>query len=61
MKTNDQQGNILFDTISYKKTGVYDYTLSEVHGDKGGVTYDATKHHVKVTVTDNGEANCWPT
>lgn len=55
VKTNDQQGNILFDTISYKKTGTYDYTLSEVHGDKGGVTYDATKHHVKVTVTDNGE------
>lgn len=55
VKTNDQQGNILFDTISYKKTGVYDYTLSEVHGDGGGVTYDATKHHVKVTVTDNGE------
>lgn len=55
VKTNDQQGNILFDTISYTKTGVYDYTLSEVHGDKGGITYDATKHHVKVTVTDNGE------
>lgn len=55
VKTNDQQGNILFDTISYKKTGVYDYTLSEVQGDKGGITYDATKHHVKVTVTDNGE------
>lgn len=55
VKTNDQQGNILFDTISYTKTGVYDYTLSEVHGDNGGVTYDATKHHVKVTVTDNGE------
>ena len=55
VKTNDQQGNILFDTISYTKTGVYDYTLSEVHGDRGGITYDATKHHVKVTVTDNGE------
>lgn len=55
VKTNDQQGNILFDTISYTKTGVYDYTLSEVHGDRGGVTYDAMKHHVKVTVTDNGE------
>lgn len=55
VKTNDQQGNILFDTISYKKTGVYDYTLSEVHGDRDGVTYDATKHHVKVTVTNNGE------
>lgn len=55
VKTNDQQGNILFDAISYTKTGVYDYTLSEVHGDKGGITYDATKHHVTVTVTDNGE------
>ena len=55
VKTNDQQGNILFDTISYTKTGVYDYTLSEVQGDKGGITYDAMKHHVKVTVTDNGE------
>lgn len=54
-KTNDQRGDVLFDAISYTKTGVYDYTLSEVHGDKGGVTYDATKHHVKVTVTDNGE------
>lgn len=54
-KTNDQQGNILFDAITYTKTGVYDYTLSEVHGDKGGITYDATKHHVTVTVTDNGE------
>lgn len=55
VKTNDQQGNILFDTISYTKTGVYDYTLSEVQGDKGGVTYDAMKHHVKVTIADNGE------
>ncbi|UVT06973.1 Spy0128 family protein [Bifidobacterium breve] len=55
VKTNDQQGNILFDTISYTKTGTYDYTLSEVHGDRGGITYDATKHHVTVTVTDNGE------
>lgn len=55
VKTNDQQGNILFDTISYTKTGVYDYTLSEVRGDRGGITYDATKHHVTVTVTDNGE------
>lgn len=55
VKTNDQRGDVLFDTISYKKTGVYDYTLSEVHGDRGGITYDATKHHVRVTVTDNGE------
>lgn len=55
VKTNDQQGNILFDTISYTRPGTYDYTIRETPGDRGGVTYDATKHHVKVTVTDNGE------
>lgn len=54
-KTNDQRGDILFDTISYTKTGTYDYTIRETPGDRGGVTYDTTKHHVRVTVTDNGE------
>lgn len=55
VKTNDQQGDVLFDTISYTKTGTYDYTIRETPGDRGGITYDATKHHVTVTVTDNGE------
>lgn len=55
VKTNDQQGNILFDTISYTRPGTYDYTIRETPGDRGGITYDTTKHHVRVTVTDNGE------
>ena len=55
VKTNDQQGDVLFDAISYTRPGTYDYTIRETPGDRGGVTYDATKHHVKVTVTDNGE------
>lgn len=55
VKTNDQRGDVLFDAISYTRPGTYDYTIRETPGDKGGVTYDATKHHVKVTVTDNGE------
>ena len=54
-KTNDQRGDVLFDTISYTKTGTYDYTIRETPGDRGGVTYDAAKHHVRVTVTDDGE------
>lgn len=54
-KTNDQRGDILFDAISYTRPGTYDYTIRETPGDRGGITYDATKHHVKVTVTDNGE------
>lgn len=54
-KTNDQRGDVLFDAISYMRPGTYDYTIRETPGDRGGITYDATKHHVKVTVTDNGE------
>lgn len=54
-KTNDQRGDVLFDAISYTRPGTYDYTIRETPGDRGGVTYDATKHHVTVTVTDNGE------
>ena len=54
-KTNDQRGDVLFDAISYTKTGTYDYTIRETPGDRGGVTYDAARHHVRVTVTDDGE------
>ena len=54
-KTNDQRGDVLFDAISYTRPGTYDYTIRETPGDRGGITYDDTKHHVRVTVTDNGE------
>lgn len=54
-KTNDQRGDVLFDAISYTRPGTYDYIIRETPGDRGGVTYDTTKHHVRVTVTDNGE------
>lgn len=54
-KTNDQRGDVLFDAISYTRPGTYDYTIREAPGDRGGVTYDAARHHVRVTVTDNGE------
>ena len=54
-KTNDQRGDVLFDAISYTRPGTYNYTIRETPGDRGGVTYDTTKHHVRVTVTDDGE------
>ena len=54
-KTNDQRGDVLFDAVSYTRPGTYDYTIRETPGDRGGVTYDAARHHVRVTVTDNGE------
>lgn len=55
VKTNDQRGDVLFDAISYTRPGTYDYTIRETPGDRGGITYDDTKHHVTVTVTDDGE------
>ena len=38
--------------ISYSKTGTYTYTLSEVKGDRAGVTYDTNVHTIQVTVSE---------
>ena len=57
VKTNDQNGNVLFDAINYDTTGTHTYTISEVKGNRGGITYDTTEHHAKVDVTDDGEGH----
>lgn len=54
-KTNDAHGNVTFDELKYQGVGVHEYTISEIKGDKGGVTYDETEYAVTVTVRDNGE------
>ena len=56
-KTNDADGTVTFDDIAYTlpDVGVHTYTVSEVKGDKGGVTYDGSVKTVTVTVTDNGD------
>ena len=49
---NDEQGNIVFDTITYTaEGGPYVYTVSEVKGDNSKVEYDDTVYTVTVTVT----------
>jgi len=48
---------VIFDEISYIKTGTYTYTLAEVAGSKGGVTYSTDKYLVTVVVTDDGAGN----
>ena len=40
-----------FGSITYKKTGTYEYTITETDDGKDGVTYDTTPHKVVVTVT----------
>ena len=51
---NDANGSVTFDAIEYAAPGVYTYTIAEVGGNAGGVTYDGSRHEVKVTVSDNG-------
>ena len=53
--TNKADGSITFSEIELKAAGTYDYTVSEVNGGAGGITYDTTKYPVKVTVVDNGD------
>lgn len=56
---NGADGDINF-VLDYTKTGIYEYTISEVipagaeNNVKDHITYDTTKHEVKVVVT-NGE------
>lgn len=52
-KSNASDGTITFDAIQYDQAGVYRYTVEEVKGSSGGVTYDATKFDVTVTVMDD--------
>ena len=59
--TNDADGVITFEPISYTSAGVYRYTIAEVvpgQGDTGfnaSIVYDAHPENVTVKVTDNGD------
>lgn len=51
-----QEGN--FGTISYSKTGTYQYTITELQPEEGaieGITYSEASYDVTVTVTDQGD------
>lgn len=56
--TNMADGSVAFEPIIYDQTDidqVYTYTIREVNGSLGGVTYDETIFTVEVTITDNGD------
>ncbi len=52
---NDANGNVAFSAIKYTKVGQHIYTLREVKGNAGGVTYDKTVYTVVTTIADNGK------
>ena len=52
---NAADGNITMSPIEYKEAGKHTYTLREVKGSAGGVTYSDTKYTIETTITDNGD------
>ena len=56
--TNDKDGNVKFKAIEYNKdqAGTYKYTIEEVVGTDGTVTYDKMKAEVTVEVKYDGTA-----
>ncbi|MDO4869693.1 MAG: FctA domain-containing protein [Bacillota bacterium] len=55
--TNDADGNIKFEPIYYDKSDdgqTYKYTIRELLGETGGVTYDEKGYTVTVSVADDG-------
>ena len=51
---NAADGTVTFEAIEYAAAGDHTYTITEKAGSEAGVTYDTTKHEVKVNVTDDG-------
>ncbi len=53
--TNDANGLVNFKALTFDEAGEYTYTVTEVKGSLGGVTYDGMTVTVKVTVTYDEE------
>lgn len=54
-ETNNAEGQIIFDALTYEAVGNHTYTIREVKGSQGGVIYDDSEYTIEVTVTDDGE------
>ena len=52
---NDANGNVTFKAIKYTEIGQHIYTLSEVKGNAGGITYDETVYTIVTTISDDGK------
>lgn len=52
---NAADGKITMNPIEYTKAGTHTYTLREVKGNAGGITYSDAKFTVETTITDKGD------
>ena len=56
-KTNDENGDILFNPVTFSKAGTFTYTIDEQKpaSPESAITYDETVHTVTVTVTKDAD------
>lgn len=52
---NAADGKITMSPIEYTKAGTHTYTLREVKGNAGGITYSDAEFTIETTITDNGD------
>lgn len=52
---NADDGKITMSPIEYTKAGTHTYTLREVKGNAGGITYSDAEYGIETTITDNGD------
>lgn len=52
---NAADGKITMSSIEYTKAGTHAYTLREVKGNAGGITYSDAKFTIETAITDNGD------
>lgn len=53
--TNNADGNVTFDRITYTAPGNHTYTVREVNDGAGGVTYDDSQFMIYTQITDQGD------
>lgn len=52
--SNDKNGNVIFASdVKYTESGTYYYTVQELDGNLGGMSYDGAVYEITVVVTDN--------
>ena len=52
---NAADGKVTFSAIKYTEIGQHTYTLREVKGNAGGITYDENVYTIVTTISDNGK------
>ena len=52
---NVADGKITMSPIEYTEAGTHAYTLREVKGNAGGITYSDAEYGIETTITDNGD------